>query len=123
MTQQNDIVKKGHVKDRYNVDRVAELERCATDPIYFIENYIKVQHPKHGRVPLILREYQKEFVKAYHEYDHVVGLAGRQLGKCVTGDTKINKDGKETEIQNLIKLSLKDRLVRRIEGWLFKLAI
>ncbi len=120
--QTNDVVKKGYSKDRYNADRELELARCLEDPIYFIEKYIKVRHPTKGRLPLILREYQKVFIRAYHEHKDVVGLAGRQLGKCVVADTKVSKDGKQVEIGSLLRLSFRERIVYHLEKWLFQLS-
>ncbi len=58
-----------------------ELIQCESDPLFFIQNFVKVQHPVKGMVPLILYPYQLEMIKAIHEHRKSVMLAARQLGK------------------------------------------
>lgn len=53
---------------------------CANNPIYFIENYCKVQHEKRGLVPFDLYPYQKEAVKTFLENEKVIVNKARQLG-------------------------------------------
>ena len=36
--------------------------KCAEDPVYFAENYIKIVHVDHGLVPMDMYEYQKEII-------------------------------------------------------------
>jgi len=79
-----ELIKKGHTKDSYTQSQLAELLRCTEDPIYFIESFIKVQHPIKGAVPLKLYPYQVDMVRAFHENRFVIGLTGRQLGKTTT---------------------------------------
>lgn len=59
---------------------VQEAYKCGRDPIYFIENYCKVIHPKRGLVPLTLYDYQKEAITQYVAHSKVVVNKARQLG-------------------------------------------
>lgn len=69
---------------------IQELAKCKKDPIYFITNYIKVQHPTKGNIPFNLFEYQERFVRCMHENRFVVTLQPRQCGKCIYKDVIIN---------------------------------
>lgn len=76
-----DPTKKSHVKTEYTQEQLLELIKCETDPIYFIQNYVKVQHPTKGMLPLILFPYQLDMVRAMHDHRKTCILAARQLGK------------------------------------------
>lgn len=81
--------KTPHALTEYTAEQYQELVRCADDPFYFIENYIKVQHPVKGLLPLELYDYQHRIIRAFHEHRKAVCLTGRQLGKALTLDTVI----------------------------------
>ena len=65
----------------WNATKILAIMTCRDDPIYFIENYVKVQHPVHGLIPLELFEYQKEYVRTLHTNDSIISKMGRQMGK------------------------------------------
>lgn len=77
----NPGLKRAHASSEYTGEYVLELKRCKEDPIYFMENYVKVQHPTRGAVPFVLYEYQKEMVRAIHENKDTILLCSRQMGK------------------------------------------
>lgn len=123
MAVEQDQIKKPGLPMIMTEHEEEEWIKCGRDPIYFIENYVKVIHPLKGPVPMKLYPYQKECVEAFQGNRKTILLAARQLGKCVSADTLINKDGKQIEIGKLIydNLSLykkiiyyKDRLVQSI---------
>jgi len=62
-------------------DEVREFMRCAEDPIYFIERYVKIITLDKGFVNISLYPFQKEAVKDINENRRVILKAGRQLGK------------------------------------------
>lgn len=76
-----DIIKKGYQKERYDAWREQELALCAEDPLYFIQNYVKIQHAKLGRVPFEPYPFQVEMIRTFAGYRNVIGLTGRQQGK------------------------------------------
>ena len=85
-----------------------EWLRCAKDPLYFIENYVKVTIPLKAPGLMKLYPFQRECIESYFKNRNTILLAARQLGKCVQSSTKINVNGKETEIGELIYPHLDD---------------
>jgi hypothetical protein len=61
-------------------DIIKEIIRCGKDPIYFLDNYGKIQHPTKGLLPFKTFEYQKDIVKAYLGHRMNIFLKARQLG-------------------------------------------
>jgi len=45
-----------------NEEILKEFNKCAEDPIYFINNYIKIIHPLKGQIPFDLYKFQKRIV-------------------------------------------------------------
>lgn len=76
-----EIIKKGYQKDLFNAYRKEELKRCSNDPLYFIEKYVMIQHPKKGRIPFKVFPYQREMITSFHTHNQVVALTARQMGK------------------------------------------
>jgi hypothetical protein len=118
----NDFVKKPNKKTDYTEEQLKELMMCEDDPFYFIERFMKVQHPKKGSLPLILYPFQRRLIEAFHGNNKVVGLTARQMGKCVTGDTHVSVNGEHTEIASLVNMGPKARLVNWLESKLVDLA-
>lgn len=57
-----------------------EIVRCGRDPVYFINTYVKIQHPVRGLVPFKLFDYQEQMVRDYMEHRFNIILKGRQIG-------------------------------------------
>lgn len=85
----NPNLKRAHATSEFNSSNIQELIQCKKDPIYFMEKYVKVQHPTKGMVPFVLYPYQKEMVLAIHENKDTILLCSRQMGKCFFGMTKL----------------------------------
>ena len=72
----------------YNIDytpeQILELQKCAADAIYFIENYCKIVSLDHGLVPFKLYECQKRKVRTILDNRKVILMEGRQQGKTIT---------------------------------------
>lgn len=81
MARKNPNVKKPNTVEEYTPEQIQELKRCAEDPVYFIENYVKIQHPTKGAVAFDLHPYQRKVIKAYLDERFVVVLSARQTGK------------------------------------------
>jgi len=80
----NPQLKRAYSQDEYTPQMIMELAKCAKDPIYFMRNYIKVQHPVRGTVKFEMYEYQERFVKTMHENRFVITVQPRQCGKTLT---------------------------------------
>jgi len=71
---------------QYTKEEVEEYIRCAKDPVYFCEKYVKVKTLDKGIVPFNLYDYQKNFINKIHDNRFVISKWPRQCGKstCVT---------------------------------------
>lgn len=59
---------------------IKEIVACGDDPIYFIEKYCMVRHPKHGLVPFKLYNYQKDAIRNFINNRNTIVNKARQLG-------------------------------------------
>jgi hypothetical protein len=84
MAKRNPYLKKSGVLDEYTAEQMHELVRCATDPIYFIDNYCKIVHPVLGVVSFKLHGYQRNLIHNYHTASNVIVKSPRQTGKSTT---------------------------------------
>lgn len=85
----NPLLKRCNVELEYTQEQLEEYIKCSQDPIYFIENYMKIIHVDRGVIPFKLYDFQKEMVKNIHDNRRVVGRIGRQSGKCFFINTPI----------------------------------
>lgn len=76
-----DLIKKARKKVSYTKEEIIELAKCKASPLYFMENFIYVQHPVRGRLKFIPYDYQKEMIEIFHNNRYAIALTGRQLGK------------------------------------------
>lgn len=68
----------------FTQDMVQEYMKCADDPAYFAEKYIKIVHVDHGLIPIRLYDYQKEIIKTITEHRRMAVNTSRQAGKTTT---------------------------------------
>ena len=72
------------LKHQYTTEQALEIMRCTADPIYFIENYVYIEHPTRGPVIFDLFDFQRHLITTYNDNRRVVGLMSRQSGKTTT---------------------------------------
>lgn len=80
----NPQLKRAYATDEYTPDMIQELAKCKKDPVYFIKNYIKVQHPLYGTVKFDLYDYQERFIRHMQDNRFTITLQPRQCGKTLT---------------------------------------
>ncbi len=68
----------------FTEDEIKEYIKCKEDPIYFIENYVKIITLDEGLQPFKLYDCQKRKVDCIMNNRRVVLMEGRQQGKTVT---------------------------------------
>lgn len=68
--------KKTFIKQR----RKNEIEKCKKDPIYFMKQYCKIQHPQRGIIPFELYPFQEDVLNQFNEHRLNIILKSRQLG-------------------------------------------
>lgn len=77
------IKRKGE-QIEFTPEMVDEWKKCAQDPIYFSERYIKIVSVDHGLIPIALYDYQKEIINAITFNRNVTVNTSRQAGKTTT---------------------------------------
>lgn len=77
-------LKKTNVKITLTEEYFKEYQKCASDPIYFIENYVKVVSIDKGLHTIKLREYQKRIILDCINENKLIIKMPRQCGKTTT---------------------------------------
>lgn len=83
-------IKKANAQQKYTLEEVKHLEACMNPvdgPLYFCQNFLKIQHPVRGAISFQPYEYQVNLINAYHQNKQTVAMLPRQSGKttCATG--------------------------------------
>ena len=60
--------------------QIEEIIKCGKDPLYFIEKYVKIQHPTRGLIPFHTYDYQKKCLENFVDNRFNIVLKARQLG-------------------------------------------
>lgn len=82
-------IKPSGYKQEYTLEQAKELAKCAKDPIYFIEKYVYLKHPKMGRMLMQLYPFQKRLIQTYTENRKCISMLSRQCGKTQTASAYI----------------------------------
>lgn len=85
----NKNLKKSDVALEFSKDQVKEYIKCYRDPVYFIENYIKIVHVDRGLIQFKPYDFQKDIVNLYQKERFVICKMPRQVGKALHIDTPI----------------------------------
>lgn len=80
----NANLKKIGEEIEWTPEMLKEYMKCAQDPIYFSEKYIKIVHVDHGLIPMDMYDYQKEITNKIFNSRRVAVLTARQSGKTTT---------------------------------------
>ena len=80
----NPNLKKANVAQEWTKEEVEEYTKCMKDPIYFIQQYIKIVSLDEGLVPFKLYDFQKEMVGTFHNNRFTICKLPRQSGKSTT---------------------------------------
>jgi len=92
--------KAGDIIYEYSEMELTEIAKCATDIVYFANNYC-VSMTDEGVRKIKLRPYQEKTLRTYQENRWCVFLASRQIGKCFHRQTKVKILDKENNEYNL----------------------
>ena len=55
----NPNLKKINTAEEFTKDQIVEYQKCAEDPIYFMENYVRIVSLDEGLVPFKMYDFQK----------------------------------------------------------------
>lgn len=74
-------LKACNVKLTYTEEQIQERIKCSNDPIYFIENYVKIVNLDHGLINFKMYDFQKKLVETFDNNRFTVAKLSRQVGK------------------------------------------
>ena len=121
MSDENAIKKSGALTE-FTEEMKFEVLKCTEDPVYFIRNYVKIQHPMDGTVDFIPFDYQLRIIDAFHNNRFSIALTARQMGKCLQPNSIIKHNDEAIKIKKLVKHSFRQRIVLALETLLIKLS-
>ena len=110
----NPLLKKAGVQIKYSKEQVEEYMKCAKDPVYFAENYIKIVNVDQGLIPFNMWDFQKDMIRLYHENRFAITKCPRQVGKTTTSVAYLLWLTLFTDSQNIAVLANKGSLARDI---------
>jgi len=77
----NPRLKRVNMTMNLTEDQVREYVKCSQDPVYFIENYVKVVMLDRGFVQIDLYPFQRDAIDKFNKNRQIIVKAGRQVGK------------------------------------------
>lgn len=60
--------------------QIKEILKCGKDPVYFMRNYARIQHPVRGLIPFETYPFQDDCVRSFEKHRFNIILKSRQLG-------------------------------------------
>jgi hypothetical protein len=110
----NPLLKKAGVQIKFSKEQVEEYMKCAKDPVYFAETYIKIVNVDQGLIPFNMWPFQKDMIRLYHENRFAITKCPRQVGKTTTSVAYLLWLTLFTDSQNIAVLANKGSLARDI---------
>jgi len=80
----NPNLKKVNTPVEFTKENIIEFQKCAEDPIYFMETYMKIVSLDEGLVPFKMYDFQKHIVRTIHDNRFTICKLPRQSGKSTT---------------------------------------
>jgi hypothetical protein len=80
----NPNLKKVNTPVEFTQEQIKEYQKCAKDPLYFMENYIRIVSLDEGLVPFKMYDFQRKIVDTIHNNRFTICKLPRQSGKSTT---------------------------------------
>jgi len=80
----NPNLKRTNTAVQFTKDDIKEYHKCAEDPLYFIENYVRIVSLDEGLVPFKMYDFQRGMVSTMHDKRFSIFKLPRQSGKSTT---------------------------------------
>jgi hypothetical protein len=80
----NPNLKRANVAQSWTKEQLQEYQSCMEDPLYFIQNYVRIVSLDEGLVPFKMYDFQKEMVGTFHKNRFTICKLPRQSGKSTT---------------------------------------
>jgi hypothetical protein len=77
----NPNLKRANVQQNWTKKQLQEYTKCMEDPLYFIQNYVKIISLDEGLVPFKMYPFQKDMVGTFHSNRFTICKLPRQSGK------------------------------------------
>jgi len=77
----NPNLKKANVSTEFSPEEVQEYLKCADDPVYFIQTYIKIVSLDKGLIPFDMYDFQVDMTRKFHDNRFNIAKLPRQSGK------------------------------------------
>lgn len=77
----NPNLRKAYEQLNYTKEQIIEIAKCQNDPMYFIENYVKINRIDGGMGAFKLWDFQKEIINATLKNRFTITKLARQSGK------------------------------------------
>lgn len=115
----NPLIKAANTPVEFTPGQIEEYLKCSTDPIYFIETYIKIVQVDRGLIPFDMYDFQRNIVRTIHDNRFTICKLPRQSGKSTTMISYLlhhilfNQDKKVAILAN--KLTTARELLQRLK--------
>ena len=80
----NPNLKKANVPVEFTKEQIEEYQKCMGDPVYFIQEYMKIVSLDEGLVPFKMYDFQQNMVQTFHDNRFTICKLPRQSGKSTT---------------------------------------
>ena len=77
-------LKRSNQQISWTEELAQEYVKCAQDPVYFTETYMKIINTDHGLMNFKLYDYQKEMLRSFQNNRFNIVTTARQAGKSTT---------------------------------------
>ncbi|AOV60041.1 terminase large subunit [Synechococcus phage S-CAM8] len=77
----NPNLKKANVSTEFSPEEVQEYLKCADDPVYFIQTYIRIVSLDRGLIPFDMYDFQVDMTRKFHDNRFNIAKLPRQSGK------------------------------------------
>lgn len=110
----NQSIKPAGVQMELTPEQVEEFIKCSEDPIYFINNYVRITTLDEGVQLFHTRDYQERFIHTIMDNRFTISMQPRQVGKCCGGNTKYTVRNKKTgEIYHVTAKEFHERIKKQ----------
>tara|TARA_B100000949_G_scaffold220643_1_gene220751 strand:+ start:156 stop:1796 length:1641 start_codon:yes stop_codon:yes gene_type:complete len=72
---------KANTPQQYTKEQIKEIQKCMENPIYFIEEHMKIISIDKGMIPFAMYSFQKKMVDTFHNNRFTICKLPRQSGK------------------------------------------
>jgi hypothetical protein len=82
--QDDKLVKRAYTKVSYTKEQIDELKACMdpdTGPLYFVSNFMYVQHSTKGKQKFEPYPFQLDLIDSYTHFKKSINMVSRQMGK------------------------------------------